>query len=193
MGGVRRGRSSPAAPKGANSCGAGPQGLTFSSAPRPRGTYELSVEREETEVQGSGCEVEAAALERDGAALVPDDLAEGRRVRVFGDRLAAGAEVVYRHEPRETRCLRCADRPRTRGVSPVDPVGAQAAGGARSVSNRVRPRVTWTGGVLPRKRPRSSVPSATDMDQWGSGGGSRTDVVSAGGPHAGGILSERRA
>ena len=27
-----------------------------------------------------------------------------------GDRLAAGAEVVYRHEPRETRCLRCAGR-----------------------------------------------------------------------------------
>jgi hypothetical protein len=25
-----------------------------------------------------------------------------------GDRLAGGAEVVYRHEPRETRCLRCA-------------------------------------------------------------------------------------
>ena len=27
-----------------------------------------------------------------------------------GDRLAGGAEVVYRHEPRETRCLRCAER-----------------------------------------------------------------------------------
>jgi hypothetical protein len=25
-----------------------------------------------------------------------------------GDRLAGGAEVVYRHEPRETRCVRCA-------------------------------------------------------------------------------------
>jgi hypothetical protein len=25
-----------------------------------------------------------------------------------GDKLAGGAEVVYRHEPRETRCLRCA-------------------------------------------------------------------------------------
>ena len=27
-----------------------------------------------------------------------------------GDRLAGGAEVVYRHEPRETRCVRCASR-----------------------------------------------------------------------------------
>ena len=27
-----------------------------------------------------------------------------------GDRLVGGAEVVYRHEPRETRCLRCAER-----------------------------------------------------------------------------------
>jgi ribosomal protein S27E len=27
-----------------------------------------------------------------------------------GDKLAGGAEVVYRHEPREVRCLRCADR-----------------------------------------------------------------------------------
>ena len=26
------------------------------------------------------------------------------------DRLASGAEVVYRHERRETRCLRCANR-----------------------------------------------------------------------------------
>jgi hypothetical protein len=27
-----------------------------------------------------------------------------------GDRLERGAEIVYRHEPREVRCLRCADR-----------------------------------------------------------------------------------
>jgi hypothetical protein len=27
-----------------------------------------------------------------------------------GDRFAKGAEIVYRHEPREVRCLRCADR-----------------------------------------------------------------------------------
>jgi ribosomal protein S27E len=27
-----------------------------------------------------------------------------------GDKLAGGAEVVYRHEPRETRCVRCASQ-----------------------------------------------------------------------------------
>lgn len=32
------------------------------------------------------------------------------RCAVRGDRLAGGAEVVYRHEPRETRCVRCASR-----------------------------------------------------------------------------------
>ena len=29
---------------------------------------------------------------------------------VCGDKLAARAEVVYRHEPREVRCVRCAER-----------------------------------------------------------------------------------
>jgi len=38
---------------------------------------------------------------------------------VCGDKLAAGAEVVYRHEPREVRCLRCADRdPESKGYRP---------------------------------------------------------------------------
>ena len=55
--------------------------------------------------------VRAAALERDGAALVPDNFAESPGAcACCGDRLAAGAEVVYRHEPRETRCLRCGAR-----------------------------------------------------------------------------------
>jgi hypothetical protein len=27
-----------------------------------------------------------------------------------GDRFERGAEIVYRHEPREVRCMRCADR-----------------------------------------------------------------------------------
>ena len=27
-----------------------------------------------------------------------------------GDRFERGAEIVYRHEPREVRCVRCADR-----------------------------------------------------------------------------------
>jgi hypothetical protein len=27
-----------------------------------------------------------------------------------GDRFERGAEIVYRHEPRETRCVRCASR-----------------------------------------------------------------------------------
>jgi hypothetical protein len=27
-----------------------------------------------------------------------------------GDRFERGAEIVYRHDPRETRCVRCAER-----------------------------------------------------------------------------------
>ena len=37
---------------------------------------------------------------------------------VCGDKLAAGADVVYRHEPREVRCLRCAERdPESKGYT----------------------------------------------------------------------------
>lgn len=32
------------------------------------------------------------------------------RCSCCGDRFERGAEVVYRHEPREVRCLRCASR-----------------------------------------------------------------------------------
>ncbi len=34
------------------------------------------------------------------------------RFACCGRRFERGAEVVYRHEPREVRCLRCADRER---------------------------------------------------------------------------------
>jgi hypothetical protein len=32
------------------------------------------------------------------------------RLDCCGDRFERGAEIVYRHEPRELRCQRCADR-----------------------------------------------------------------------------------
>jgi hypothetical protein len=38
---------------------------------------------------------------------------------VCGDKLAAGADVVYRHEPREVRCVSCAESdPESKGYRP---------------------------------------------------------------------------
>ena len=110
MGGVRRGRSSPAAAKGANSCGAGPQGLTCSSAPRPKGTYELSVEAEERKYKAAVKKSKRThSSETAKRWFLTIARTPGACARC-GDKLAGGAEVVYRHEPRETRCVRCASR-----------------------------------------------------------------------------------
>jgi hypothetical protein len=173
MGGVRRERSSPAAAKGANSCGAGPQGLTLSSAPRPRGTYELSLETEEAEVQGCGGKVEAA-LARDGETVVSDDRPQARRVRqVWRQAGRRRRGCVSPRAPRDAVSALCRAARGFEGLSPVDPMGAQAAGGAvRSVSKPHSPRrVIWTGGVPVCHRPRPSVPVChrtwTNGEWWG--------------------------
>ena len=141
MGGVRRERSSPAAAKGANSCGVGPQGLTLSSPTRPKGTYELSVETEEAEVQGGGCEVEAA-LARDGEAVVSDDRPQARHVRQVWRQ--AGRRRRGCLPPRAEGDALPALRFAARGFEGVPDVEAVAAGEAGAES-----RMTAASPTLP--------------------------------------------
>ena len=110
MGGVRRERSSPAAAKGANSCGAGPQGLTYHGAPRPKERMSFKSREKKRRYK--------AAVEKSKRAHAPETARrwfltlakKPGRLDCCGNRFERGAEIVYRHEPRETRCLRCADR-----------------------------------------------------------------------------------
>jgi hypothetical protein len=160
MGGVRRERSSPAAAKGANSCGAGPQGLTLSSAPRPKERMSFQSRQKKRKYKGGGCEVEAA-LARDGETVVPDDRPQARRVRQVWRQVGRRrGGCVSPRAPRDAVSALCFAARGFEGLSAVAAVGAQAAGGAvRSVSKPHSPRrVIWTGGVPVCHRPRPSVP-----------------------------------
>jgi hypothetical protein len=95
------------------------RGLTHSPRPIPKGAYELRVETEEAQAQEGRGEGPATPITGVSTAVVPDAGEEAGQVLVLRERFERGAEIVYRHEPREVRCVRCAERdPESKGYRP---------------------------------------------------------------------------
>jgi hypothetical protein len=75
-----------------------------------RGTYELSEQAEEEALQEGRSERQAQGTQESARRWF---LTLAKKPGVFdccGARFDRGAEVVYRHKPREVRCVRCAGR-----------------------------------------------------------------------------------
>ena len=111
MGGVRRERSSPAAAKGANPCRFLTPRVDLPRRPVPE-RNDVSFKSREKKRRYK------AAVKKSKRAHAPETARrwfltlakKPGRFDCCGDRFGRGAEVVYRHEPREVRCVRCADR-----------------------------------------------------------------------------------